>query len=467
MCENLRIRPRPKSIFKQPLLKPIKRPWDLDFNLHRLRSVHSFKESPGSINKVEQKGEWTIIASACSGGLPDFEGEPNPHSRPGSLITYCNSTWDIPKGHQVKKGNRIKHYTVNDVKFAPTSLTFVSSGADGYVRLWTLPDESENEDSDIDSSPSSHLGNTRQWSNIYIAKLNATPHDLLFKPETSILAVATKRIQLYDLSDDDHRNVVNFKISNQLTNPNVIGAIVWGTESTKDHLFASSEPCSPEVFEGIHKVFDLESQTMIYQLDAAEAGDVIALDPTGSTLALATRGPDNKHFLRLFDARRRLPTATTHISLESFPVREENFEGEVNNATYSPDGIFLALARNDNHTHVYDVRMLGRSEGPLFDYRHSGESKVASREEMYGVVKAQWVHSEMTRRAALITAGEDGCVRMWNPLIAATNRKNGSILAEVNSDVGYFSLGDPYAGEHQLVVGDCAGEVTVFNNAVI
>ena len=84
------MRPRPAVL--QPLTKPFTRPWDLDFNLHRLKAVHSFKECPGcksmelkeflltylfpAINRIEQKGGWTVVASACAGGLPDaVDGE--------------------------------------------------------------------------------------------------------------------------------------------------------------------------------------------------------------------------------------------------------------------------------------------------------------------------------------------------------------------------------------------------------
>ena len=43
-------------------------------------------------------------------------------------------------------------------------------------------------------------------------------------------------------------------------------------------------------------------------------------------------------------------------------------------------------------------------------------------------------------------------MRLWDPLRAAESKKNGIILAEVNSDVAHFSLGDHFKGEHQLVV---------------
>lgn len=91
LAKNLRYPSRPRPTPLQPLNKPFTRPWDLDFNLHRLQPVHSFKESPGckpkeceresplvyffllAVNRIEQKGKWTIVASACIGGLPDTE----------------------------------------------------------------------------------------------------------------------------------------------------------------------------------------------------------------------------------------------------------------------------------------------------------------------------------------------------------------------------------------------------------
>jgi hypothetical protein len=81
----------------------------------------------------------------------------------------------------------------------------------------------------------------------------------------------------------------------------------------------------------------------------------------------------------------------------------------MNVATFSPDQLYLALARNDNQTHVYDRRMLGKQGSePLFKYCHYGESKTVSKHEVYGVVQAQWLQSSATRRTCLVTGGEDG-----------------------------------------------------------
>jgi hypothetical protein len=70
--------------------KLITRPKDTDFNLHRLKTVVSFKQAPGSelshhfmsfdihscflcsaINTIEQSEGFTAIGSACDGGFAD------------------------------------------------------------------------------------------------------------------------------------------------------------------------------------------------------------------------------------------------------------------------------------------------------------------------------------------------------------------------------------------------------------
>ena len=43
-------------------------------------------------------------------------------------------------------------------------------------------------------------------------------------------------------------------------------------------------------------------------------------------------------------------------------------------------------------------------------------------------------------------------MRMWDPAIAVDDDENGKVLAEVNYDVSQFSIGDPFAEEHRLVV---------------
>ena len=61
LARNLRYPTRPRPASLQPLTKPFTRPWDIDFNLHRLRAVHSFKESPGCKSNEELKQSFSQL----------------------------------------------------------------------------------------------------------------------------------------------------------------------------------------------------------------------------------------------------------------------------------------------------------------------------------------------------------------------------------------------------------------------
>jgi hypothetical protein len=45
-----------------------------------------------------------------------------------------------------------------------------------------------------------------------------------------------------------------------------------------------------------------------------------------------------------------------------------------------------------------------------------------------------------------------GCIRLWDIRKAAENADNGTIIAEMDFDIGHFSLGDTFQGEQTLVV---------------
>ena len=59
-------------------------------------------------------------------------------------------------------------------------MSFVSTGADGAIRLWNLAlDGGDDDGHDI-------------WFNHRLLTFNTSPHDLAFKPDTSVLAVAER-----------------------------------------------------------------------------------------------------------------------------------------------------------------------------------------------------------------------------------------------------------------------------------
>lgn len=45
-----------------------------------------------------------------------------------------------------------------------------------------------------------------------------------------------------------------------------------------------------------------------------------------------------------------------------------------------------------------------------------------------------------------------GCVRFWDVRRSADDISNGEVLARPDSDIGHFSVGDPYNGEKPLVM---------------
>lgn len=105
----------------------------------------------------------------------------------------------------------------------------------------------------------------------------------------------------------------------------------------------------------------------------------------------------------MYDIQRKdFKKAHTKIMLE--PYRRD-IEGEIHDAALTPDGVYLALGRHDNCTHVYDSRFLGK--GPLYDFRHDNfAAKTVPGAESYGVMKLQWVTNG--NRLGLVSGGSDG-----------------------------------------------------------
>ncbi len=82
-------------------------------------------------------------------------------------------------------------------------------------------------------------------------------------------------------------------------------------------------------------------------LDAGQVPDrEFAFQPNGELMAIA----HSRWQVRLVDTKTRKPVATL-TSLDERPVRRLMF---------SPDGTRLAIARDDNVIHVWDLRALGQ-----------------------------------------------------------------------------------------------------------
>ncbi|KAK1219659.1 hypothetical protein PQX77_017610 [Marasmius sp. AFHP31] len=246
--------------------------------------------------------------------------------------------------------------------------------------------------------------------------------------------------------------------------------MVWGIGPTEGYIFATSEPVNHNAWKGSHLMFHVEntrgkdSRIELKEADH-ESGDAIALSPDGKTLALFTcTSASNK--MRLYDVASKSSKPYRTLNLPSFVLglvdHEDDWSAAVNTASYSPDGIYLSVARNDNIVHIYDSRMIER--GTLYEFEHNGPSRVSPGNASYGVLGTQWLESSSSNRLGLVTGGNDGCVRLWNPLLANDDRKNGRVLLEAAADIGSISLGDTSKGEHELVVGDSAGGVHIVDH---
>lgn len=136
---------------------------------------------------------------------------------------------------------------------------------------------------------------------------------------------------------------------------------------------------------------------------------------SGRILALITSSDSNSsHSLSLFDVARgegqrclgtRVHPLQPHAGFPTPSIRRDRSSLEVAHASFSPDGILLALARTDNATHVYDVRYL--SEEPLLVLRH-GMVDDGTREDVFGVTGLKWVEGYERGRLGLVTGGADG-----------------------------------------------------------
>lgn len=152
---------------------------------------------------------------------------------------------------------------------------------------------------------------------------------------------------------------------------------------------------------------------------------------TGNTIALCTKGR-NGHQLSLFDIwspsnkRHRhseiklaKPRLRTHLEEFVFPDSSYVYTSpstddkwppsdEVTSMAFSPDGILILVARNDNEVHVYDSRYLGEGENarPLM-YVHDGDDKTIGTSR-YGVQGAEWVDGWGGLGLGIVSGGQDG-----------------------------------------------------------
>ncbi|KXN92404.1 Rik1-associated factor 1 [Leucoagaricus sp. SymC.cos] len=436
-----------------------------------MRKQTSFKVNPGAINRIEQCSGWLAIACSRPGE------EVDPYGFPGSLFVWNQEEHVLPGHSRLKSSYQTrrtnpqtneekdvemmihlssdddgtdheplfrKHYTVTDVKFNKSGDCFLSAGMDEKVKVWERREEMYAYSHDLD---------------IY---RSGVPYDIAFQPGNGVpdvVAVATKDVHVYSSVSDLARNtkIVLPSASDIYPNHNT-GSILWDTN--KPHiLYSSSEPDN-ESSDGVHRAFDVNKARPILRFNVNEGGDAMTVDQL-AVLALATQA-EGGNFLRLFDIKNLNGSHMQKITLEPFHFTGKHLDQqnpEINSMTFSPDGIYLALARMDNSVHVYDSRMLSR--GVLHIYRHKPPPIYHEKKDYHGVFNAEWITTR-SGQYVLLSGGEDGCIRLWKPMWSAKEPTNGEKIVELNSEIGTFSVGDPFRGEYELVVGESTGEVSIF-----
>ncbi|KAJ6581934.1 WD40-repeat-containing domain protein [Mycena capillaripes] len=428
-------RPRPRFLSrKRPQLGEA---LDMD---HYVKA-HHFRRAGGSINGILQHDGRVVVCSNTAGG--NATGETDPYNKPGTLISWCkrdpSKILDLEQGEEANLFR--KHYSVHSIAFDPVSNILASSGADKHVRTWDF------DAVDVDEPYSGSL--SYQYK---VRSRTASPHDLAFKPGASILAVGEQRLTIEDLSVANGKSHTFDLVHKRDQDAHITGALAWGSGLSSSLIFVLSEPVDNDNPDGHHHAFDVQALTPLFKFDAPEAGDALCVDSTGDTAALVTND-GVKSLLRIYDIRRKNSVANQTQQLERFTSREH----EVNCMAFSSDSIYLALGRDDNRTHVYDSRMLER--GVLYNFQHS-EMRFSSRDQkFFGVVGVKWAESRFGR-LGLVTGGNDGCIRLWDPLRA---NDGGTVLAQADSDIAYFTLGDRFKGEHELVMGDSDGAVYIMD----
>ncbi|KAL1734035.1 hypothetical protein EV714DRAFT_203322 [Schizophyllum commune] len=316
------------------------------------------------------------------------------------------------------------------------------------------------------------------------------PQILLFRPDTSnVLAVGAENLDIFELDSD--RPIDTYQVA-EPGSDHAVSAIVWGKGPSRDYIFASTEPASTSDDEepppiGFHKGFNVRTGNRFELIPAGThdsgAGDALAVNDegklllvlhlpaltalVGDRLAIAARCPTG-HILQILDIRNpeKGRRSVERIALPSFDFSAVDWriglENDVNDMSYAPGAShLLALARSDNVALIYDLR---NTRWPLHTLRHVGDRAPHVKRGFHGVTQLQWVSH---KRLGLVTAGADGCVRLWDPSISSEDdpQKNCTIIAEVDADISAFSLGERGTKEHTLMVGDSRGRVHIYNQA--
>ncbi|KAG2132813.1 WD40-repeat-containing domain protein [Suillus clintonianus] len=450
--------------------RPLKLFQDLAYD--KLGAVQSHRQvASGSINKIVQVPGAIVACAAASGGHPDYSDEDREAPLPsdnnaGTMVVFHRGRCHVVDAHCINHGaSSKKYYTINDVLFNPLNPgQFISTGNDCQVQLWQLPKVDETETSEsIASAP---------WM-MNSMRLGDVAQDLVPSSDGANIAVSCrdgtvsvfKTMDLFASPTWPRTTPPPDPVTKlHVAPPNAdhaAGTVLWGSGLTERLVYTSSEPHDSDGEGkdlGFHRAHDISRGRVLFPFSAKEAGDAGAVSPDGSTYVLITCGENNKHPIRLYDVARKSGNVVAETILEPSVSKIASFEATT--ATFSSEGRLLAVARSDNAVHLYDIRAL--TKGPLAMFKHEELDAVGS--AGYGAVHACWVEGRDRRRVGIVSGGNDGCVRVWDPMIALSDKSQGKVLARTEFDVAYFAMGDMWTGEKPLVLGHCGGGLYIYDH---
>ncbi|KAG9102057.1 hypothetical protein FRC06_002342 [Ceratobasidium sp. 370] len=349
---------------------------------------------------------------------------------------------DIPAHitHQAPRSNRQgsgallperKQNSILALSFDPADNTsLLSAGHDNRVQLWKI-------DEDEDTITLVESRRTRR------------PGCMSFCPEGGIVAIgAADGLRLFDTTDSLSPGYHwGLKRKGQET-----VSIAWGANRSQRALVAGTQ--DDEGLVGRVVLIDVIASKMVRGMDV-EACSTLSIDPSGTVIAFTGGGRDGKprrHVLRMYDAHR---TDWHPISVIGIPSSKTNTIGEVVEAMWSPDGIHLACARDDNTIDVFDTRWLGQRQSMLV-FKHDTDSSMAEGEnsELYGVQGVAWFGSDK-----LVSGGADHCVRVWD----VRKDEESRVLATLGGAVGYL-VGSEDPELFPIIAGDLLGNAYYLPN---